>query len=57
MTRNVARRIDVHHHLYPPKYLEELREQLIADSPAGVSKPADWSPARSLEDMDRNGVA
>ena len=52
-----GRRVDVHHHLYPPKYIEEVREHLLADSPAGVSKPADWSPSRSLEDMDRNGVA
>ncbi len=57
MSRNAPRRIDVHHHLYPPKYLEELKSQLIADSPAGVSRPGDWSPAKSLEDMERNGVA
>ena len=50
-------RIDVHHHYYPPKYLEEARDHILADSPAGVSRPAEWTPERSLEDMDRNGVA
>jgi 6-methylsalicylate decarboxylase len=52
-----ARRIDVHHHLYPPQYIEELGSQLLADSPAGVSRPGDWSPAKSIEEMDRNEVA
>jgi predicted TIM-barrel fold metal-dependent hydrolase len=45
-------RIDVHHHLGPPKYIEEL-------DPKGVIARAtkDWTPAKSLEDMDRAGVA
>jgi hypothetical protein len=53
---SAARRIDVHHHYYPPKYLQEVGHELTADSPAGVSRPADWSVARDLEHMDANGV-
>jgi predicted TIM-barrel fold metal-dependent hydrolase len=52
-----AGRIDVHHHYYPPEYLKAAAHHLLADSPAGVSKPGDWSPQRSLDEMERNGVA
>jgi predicted TIM-barrel fold metal-dependent hydrolase len=44
-------RIDVHHHLCPPAYAEEVNR----------CKPLfkallDWTPQRSIEDMDRGGV-
>ena len=45
-------RIDVHHHLSPPTY--------IAASNAGnFGDPLmkNWTPAKSLEDMDKAGVA
>jgi predicted TIM-barrel fold metal-dependent hydrolase len=45
-------RIDVHHHLAPPEYLSSI---------AGSATPSpplkSWSVARSIEDMDRGGVA
>jgi predicted TIM-barrel fold metal-dependent hydrolase len=44
--------IDVHHHLYPPSFVTELtraRQNLAAAK--------DWTPQRSLEDMDKAGVA
>jgi predicted TIM-barrel fold metal-dependent hydrolase len=46
-----AGRIDVHHHLCPPAYADEVNR----------IKPVfkallDWSPERSLEDMDRGAV-
>jgi predicted TIM-barrel fold metal-dependent hydrolase len=44
--------IDVHHHLYPPTYVTELGR---ADQTLAAAK--EWSPARSLEDMDKAGVA
>jgi predicted TIM-barrel fold metal-dependent hydrolase len=50
-------RIDVHHHFYPREYLGAL------DSPAAggesISMPGvrDWSVDRSLEDMEKGGVA
>src|SRR6266446_2804380 len=43
------RRIDVHHHIIPPAQAEAL----IANR---GGTPAKWSPAMSLEDMDKAGV-
>lgn len=43
-------RIDVHHHIVSPLFVEELRSRLQPPTLA-------WTPARSLEDMDRAGVA
>jgi 6-methylsalicylate decarboxylase len=44
--------IDVHHHFYPPAFVTELER---ANQNLAAAK--DWSPARSLEDMDAAGVA
>jgi predicted TIM-barrel fold metal-dependent hydrolase len=43
-------RIDVHHHIVSPGFVEELRARL---QPPTLG----WTPARSIEDMDRAGVA
>lgn len=43
--------IDVHHHLYPPAYVTELGR---ANQNLAAAK--EWTPARSLEDMDKAGV-
>ncbi|MFM9972300.1 MAG: amidohydrolase family protein [Burkholderiales bacterium] len=44
--------IDVHHHLCPPAYAEAVqRIQPV------FKLLLDWSPAKSMEDMDRAGVA
>src|SRR5262249_3550047 len=44
--------IDVHHHITPPAYAQELIAR-------GLSEPVifRWSVQKSLEDMDRAGVA
>jgi len=45
-------RIDVHHHFVPPQYLKE------APSPArDLLGRYGWTPQKSLEEMDQNGVA
>ncbi|MDB5812060.1 MAG: TIM-barrel fold metal-dependent hydrolase [Betaproteobacteria bacterium] len=44
-------RIDVHHHLLPPKYVAELPQHVKGENPPR------WSPASSIEDMDKNGIA
>ena len=49
MTIN-CHRIDIHHHIAPPKYVEEMRALLQAPTLA-------WTPARSIDDMDQSGVA
>src|SRR4051812_48052233 len=42
-------RIDVHHHLFPPAY-----RAAIGNRAAG--QPV-WSPAQSIEEMDKGGIA
>ena len=49
-----GRVIDVHHHLMPPKYLEVAREAILKVS--AFPQVVDWTIARSLEEMDKNGV-
>jgi 6-methylsalicylate decarboxylase len=43
-------RIDTHHHIAPPKYVAEFKSEL---QPPVIA----WSVSKSLEDMDRSGVA
>ncbi len=50
---NRPHRIDVHHHPSPPGYIA-ARDQRNRSS---AWKQEQWSPARSLEDMDKGGVA
>lgn len=46
------RRIDTHHHYYPPKYLVESSKY----HDGTVSHTPPWSAALSLSDMDKGGV-
>jgi predicted TIM-barrel fold metal-dependent hydrolase len=48
-----ARRIDVHHHFFPPAWLEHAQQQ--PPGPAPIMR--EWTPARVLEHMDKSGVA
>jgi 6-methylsalicylate decarboxylase len=43
-------RIDIHHHIMPPAYVAESIR-------LGQPKPPPWSPQRSIEDMDKTGIA
>lgn len=45
------RRIDVHHHLIPPRYLEAVAATRIG------SQARPWSPEISLAEMERNAIA
>ena len=45
-------RIDTHHHVFPPSYIAELVARKLDDQLA-----TSWSAARTLEDMERAGVA
>jgi predicted TIM-barrel fold metal-dependent hydrolase len=44
-------RVDFHHHFLPPRHIEKILSQRESGQP-----PA-WSPERSLEEMDKNGIA
>ena len=41
-------RIDIHHHLFPKNYIDETSK--------GIT-PSNWTPARSIEEMDAGGIA
>lgn len=45
--------IDVHHHLAPPRWITDV----VLGRNTGQRPLADWTPQRSIEDMDRGGVA
>jgi predicted TIM-barrel fold metal-dependent hydrolase len=45
-------RIDVHHHLVAPAWLDALKAAKLDTPPM-----RDWTPQRSIEDMDQGGVA
>jgi predicted TIM-barrel fold metal-dependent hydrolase len=48
-----AHRIDVHHHFFPPFLVEEWKSNNVR-----IATPArNWTLARSLDQMDRGGVA
>jgi predicted TIM-barrel fold metal-dependent hydrolase len=42
-------RIDIHHHLFPPEYRSGI-------GALGANLPA-WTPAQSIEEMDKGGIA
>src|SRR5438093_8580208 len=46
------RRIDVHSHIWPPKYVSVAKENNITINPANG-----WTVARALDDMDQAGTA
>jgi 6-methylsalicylate decarboxylase len=52
------RRIDVHHHFYPPE-LKQIWQDWLTRHNQGQQFPpvAQWTAERSLEEMDKNGVA
>src|SRR5262245_45640783 len=45
-------RIDVHHHISPPNWLAAMKKSKRDNPPM-----ANWSPQKSLDDMDKAGVA
>lgn len=54
----IERRVDVHHHFYPPQYLEAMKTVASRDG-GGAAFPgvAQWTTARTIEEMDKHGVA
>jgi 6-methylsalicylate decarboxylase len=46
------RRIDVHHHLSSPGFIKEISARKTGQIPL-----EQWTPAKSVEDMDKGGVA
>lgn len=48
-------RIDVHHHILPPEYVQALAQ--IGQSQSGGSALPDWSSDAALSMMDQHGIA
>ena len=51
----VPHRIDVHHHILPPKYIEVARDRLLSFAP-NFAQVLNWTPAQSIEQMDKFGI-
>jgi predicted TIM-barrel fold metal-dependent hydrolase len=45
-------RVDVHHHITPPMWLDALKKAKLDNPPL-----ANWSVQKTIEDMDKGGVA
>jgi len=54
-TVNVPHRIDVHHHYLPPDYVRIVGDRPIASLILSNTVP-DWTPARSVDVMDKYGI-
>ncbi len=50
-------RIDVHHHILPPPYMLKARDRVLAISDRDHSALLNWTPAKAIEEMDKNGIA
>jgi 6-methylsalicylate decarboxylase len=44
-----AHRIDIHHHILPPAYMQEIASRRIGTA-------VQWSPQKSLDEMDVSGI-
>src|SRR5262245_2441934 len=49
-----AHPVNLHHHMLPPAYIEKRLVQGVGEGSTEVSQ---WTPARTLEQMDKNGIA
>jgi predicted TIM-barrel fold metal-dependent hydrolase len=48
--------IDTHHHIYPPNYLAMQKEFEAKHNMRPYPGVNEWTPARSIEQMDKHGV-
>ena len=49
--------IDVHHHIMPPAYAEVVGPRFRARNEVNAAQVMRWTPAGSIEAMDRSGIA
>ena len=48
--------IDTHHHFYPPSYLAMQKEYESKRNIPPYPGVFDWTPAKAIENMDKNGI-
>jgi predicted TIM-barrel fold metal-dependent hydrolase len=51
------RTIDVHHHIYPPRYVSDNFDQIAKSIGPFATKVRSWSPRSAIDNMDQAGVA
>ncbi|MDB5405950.1 MAG: amidohydrolase [Rhodospirillales bacterium] len=49
-------RVDTHHHFFPPFYLAEARQQILAAA-QGFPQLFEWTPEKAIAELDKNAVA
>jgi predicted TIM-barrel fold metal-dependent hydrolase len=54
--QNAPKLIDTHHHFYPPAYLKAWEDWEDARKLPHYPGVHDWTPARAVEQMDKNGI-
>ena len=52
----MSHRIDTHHHIMPPKYLEKERDRVIASAPHYKQTMLEWTPQKAIDAMDASGI-
>jgi predicted TIM-barrel fold metal-dependent hydrolase len=51
-------RIDTHHHLFPPRWLKDHADDIVAVAPGLPPTAAtEWTPQKSIDGMDQVGIA
>jgi hypothetical protein len=50
-------RIDTHHHILPPKYVEKELDRIVASSPSFKGMIPAWTPQKAIDAMDASGTA
>jgi predicted TIM-barrel fold metal-dependent hydrolase len=54
----VTDRIDTHHHLFPPRWLKDHADDIVAVAPGLPPDAAlQWTPQKSIDGMDQVGIA
>jgi 6-methylsalicylate decarboxylase len=52
------KRIDIHHHIYPPAFTRRHLDRIVADAPTfPAGTYLDWTPQKSLDVLDRHDIA
>jgi 6-methylsalicylate decarboxylase len=51
------RTVDVHHHIFPPRYLSDNFDQIAKSIGTFASRVHSWSPRGAVDKMDQAGVA
>jgi predicted TIM-barrel fold metal-dependent hydrolase len=54
--KSAGKRVDVHHHFLPPQYMKEEHERINFGHSVPPSQMLSWTPSRSLEFMEKNGI-